>query len=181
MISHWNILDFVIIFTVVISILFGIIKGLVRGVLSFIFLILGIVFAILYYQDLGDWLGKYIDNPDIANFCGFITILVLLLIAGSLLSYTVKKLIVRGPLKSIDRILGSVFGLIRGVILAAVIIFALILFPVKGELVRGSVLSPIVLETMEVILSFLPEKHRETIDIFKFDEQKTNSRVSRKI
>jgi len=167
MISSLNLLDIILIIIVSLSILFGILKGFVRELLSLAFFIIGVILSFLFYSDVGDIYLPHFKNRDVANFAGFITIFVLILVVGTLLTYVVKKIFSLGPLKGIDMIFGGVFGLLRGILISAIIVFALIVFPVNDKLIVQSRLSPYILTTIEVFIDFLPAKYKENIKSLK--------------
>jgi membrane protein required for colicin V production len=162
-----NFLDILLIIILFLSILFGILKGFIRELFSLAFFIIGVVLAFLFYYEVGELFMPYLKNREVSNFIGFITIFVLVLMVGSLVTYLIKKLFTLGPLKNIDMILGGVFGLLRGILIASIIVFALIVFPVNDNLVTQSRLSPYVLTTIEVFIHFLPVKYQEKIQSIK--------------
>ena len=116
-----NILDVVFLLIIFLSILFGVIKGFIRELFSLAFFIIAVVLSFLFYHDIGSVLKKYLKDRDVSNFVGFIIIFVFILIIGSFVTYFLKKMFVLGPLKSVDRILGGVFGLARGVLISAIV------------------------------------------------------------
>ena len=156
-----NLLDILLIIVLFLSIFFGILKGFIRELFSLAFFIIGVVF--LFYYEVGELFMPYLKNREVSNFAGFITIFVVVSIIGSLVTFLIKKLFSFEPMKSIDRILGGVFGLLRGILIASIIVFALIVFPVNDNLVTKSRLSPYILTTIEVCIHFLPAKYQEKI------------------
>jgi membrane protein required for colicin V production len=167
MIGMLNFLDIILIIIFFLSIIFGILKGFIRELFSLAFFIIGVVLSFLFYYDVGELFMPHLKNREVSNFAGFITIFVVVLIVGSLGTYLIKKLFSLGPLKSIDMILGGVFGLLRGILIASIIVFALIVFPVNDGLVTKSRLSPYVLASIEVFVHFLPAKYQEKIQSIK--------------
>ena len=162
-----NILDIILVIILALSILFGILKGFIRELFSLAFFIIAVVLAFLFYYEVGDIYMSGFKNRDVSNFAGFITIFVLVLIIGAVVTYLVKKIFTIGPLKAIDMILGGVFGLLRGILILSIIVFALIVFPVNDNLVVNSRLSPYVIKSIDVFIHFLPAKYKEKIDIIK--------------
>jgi membrane protein required for colicin V production len=134
----------------------GIIKGFIRELFSLAFFIIAAVLAFLFYHEVGDLFIKDIKSKDVANFTGFILIFTVVLIVGSLVTYFTKKVFTIGPLKNIDMILGGVFGLIRGILISSIIVFALISFPVNDKLILESRLSPFAMKTIDVFFKLLP-------------------------
>lgn len=162
-----NILDIILVIILALSILFGILKGFIRELFSLAFFIIGVVLSFLFYYEVGSIYMSGLKNRDVSNFAGFITIFVLVLIVGAVVTYMVKKIFTIGPLKTIDMILGGLFGVLRGILIASIIVFALIVFPVNDGLIVKSQLSPYVIKSIEVFIHFLPAKYQEKIEIIK--------------
>jgi len=162
-----NILDIILIIILALSILFGILKGFIRELFSLAFFIIAVVLSFLFYYEVGDMYMSGLKNRDVSNFAGFITIFVLVLIVGAVVTYFVKKIFTIGPLKAIDMILGGLFGLLRGILITSIIVFALIVFPVNDNLIVKSQLSPYVIKSIEVFVHFLPAEYKEKIGIIK--------------
>lgn len=187
MIKSLNILDIVFLIVVFFSILLGVFKGFVRELFSLVFLVIAVVVSFLFYYEAGTILMKYLDNRELSNFVGFISIFVLILVIGAVVTYFLKKILTVGPLKAVDRILGGVFGLLRGVLISGIIVFGLVLFPVDGSLLGKSKLSPYVTGSIEFFLKLLPDNIRKKFDFFdsktrrgkNSHDGKKNNRISR--
>lgn len=162
-----NILDIILIIILGLSILLGILKGFIRELFSLAFFIIGVVLSFLFYNEVGGIYMPGLKNRDVSNFAGFITIFVLVLIVGAVVTYFVKKIFTIGPLKAIDMILGGLFGLLRGILIASITVFALIVFPVNDSLIVKSQLSPYIIKSIEVFVHFLPAEYKEKIGNIK--------------
>ncbi|MCK4835580.1 MAG: CvpA family protein [Candidatus Aminicenantes bacterium] len=176
-----NILDFAFLIIMVLSVFFGIWKGLIRELFSLAFFIIAVVLSFLYYFEAGNMFLKQIKSRDVANFVGFLLIFVSIVIVGSLVTYFIKRVFIIGPLKSIDRILGGVFGLLRGILISAILVFGLISFPIDEKLVLESKLSPVVIKTINVFFNLLPEKFKQKLKLFKENDRQKNNRTGRKV
>lgn len=189
MTASLNVLDIVFLIVVLFSILLGVIKGFVRELFSLVFLVVAVTFAFLFYDEAGTFFVKYLENRELSNFAGFISIFVMILIVGAVVTYFLKKILTVGPLKSVDRILGGVFGLLRGILISGIIVFGLIVFSVKEDVVTKSKLSPYVLHSIDIFVKLLPDRIRKKLDFINgsthkgrdsHDRQK-NSRFSRTV
>ena len=120
------------------------------------FLIAALVVAFMYYQDMGLLLNGVIKERDLADLAGFLLLLLLVGVAGSLLSRLIGKLLAGGPLKALDRMLGAVFGVLRATLLAGIIIYGFIAFPLNDELLRRSRLAPYLISGMAAGIEILP-------------------------
>ena len=162
-----NILDIVFIIIIFLSIFLGILKGFIRELFSLVFLIIAAVLSFLYYSEIGGILVKYIKNKNISKFIGFVLIFVIVLIIGSVVTFLLKKIFVLGPLKSIDKILGGVFGLIRGILISCVIVFGLIASKVDSKLCINSKLFPFFKETIDFTFNLVPDESENKKDVTK--------------
>ncbi len=171
-----NLLDGLFLVLILVSVLMGVIKGFIRELLSLAFFIIAVVLAFLFYHDVGTLLMKNIESRNVANFAGFTAVFAGVLIVGSVVTFLVKKAFNIGPLKGIDRILGSVFGLLRGMLICGIILFGLIVFPVDDNLVTDSRLSPFVLDTLQIFYKLLPGKLQEKVNIFNREQMLQNQK-----
>ena len=176
-----NFLDIVFLIIIVSSTIFGMLKGFIRELFSLVFFIIAVVLSFLYYFEAGNIFLKQIKNRDVANFVGFLLIFVSVLLVGSLVTHVIKKIFIIGPMKSIDRILGSAFGLLRGILISAILVLGLISFPVDSRLVTESKISPFLLNTIEIFFDVFPQKFKQKFEIFKDHDRQENNRTSRTV
>ena len=170
-----NILDLLFIMVFFFSVLFGIIRGLVRELLSMCFLIAALIIAFIYYQDLGLLLSGLIKKRDMADLAGFLLLLLVVASAGSLITRLLGKYLVIGPLKGLDRMLGAVFGLLRATLLAGIVIYSFMAFPLNDELLRQSQLAPYLINAIVTGIEILPPVVRDKLKLLNlYDYQKSN-------
>jgi membrane protein required for colicin V production len=160
---------------VILSTLFGVIKGFIRELFSLAFFVIALILSFLYYSEVGTIYGKYLSK-NTANFAGFVTLFVLVLIVGTLVTFLIKKMFILGPLKTIDRIFGGVFGLVRGILITALIVFVMVAFQINDNLVHKSRFSPFVLDTIRVVFKLTPEKFKEKKDAIIDDLSRQENR-----
>ncbi|MDT8440218.1 MAG: CvpA family protein [Desulfuromonadales bacterium] len=115
----------------------GLLRGLLKEACSLTGLFLGAFLAFRYHGPLADALLGQADLPvplalGITFALLFLATMVLFLALGYLLSRFVKLLFLGG----FNRLLGGLFGLVQGMLLLAVVLFALSLRPLPGELNR---------------------------------------------
>lgn len=156
-----TILDIVFLSIVGISVVLGIIKGFIRELFSLVFLIIGGVLAFLFYKDVGKSLMKYVKNENLTNFMGFIIIFAGVLIVGAFITYAVRKIFTFGPLQAVDRILGGVFGLVRGILVSAVIVLMFLAFPFHDDMLVESKIAPYLVDTIRVVVKWFPKSVTE--------------------
>ncbi len=160
-----NWLDIVITVALIIPIFTGLKQGLVKAALSLAGLIVGVILASNFYEQLAGVLG-FISNEDIANVAAFIIILVVVMIianvVAALLKFTAKAVM----LGWIDRLGGAVFGFLMGAIFMGAILASLVKFFGTG-LASESWLAGILLDKFPLVLALLPSEFDTIRDFFQ--------------
>jgi membrane protein required for colicin V production len=116
-----NILDIVIVSIIAISGLIGVYRGLVRELMSLVGWIVSAWLAWRYAYVFAPVFDSVIESSDVRKAASFITIFLVSLVMFALLSYFISKIMSKSALKGMDRTLGMLFGLLRGVIIIAVL------------------------------------------------------------
>lgn len=113
--------DWIIGLVFLISVVVGMWRGFVKEALSIASWIMAFWLAISFCHEAGEFIGGYVNIPTetFRVWAGFSLVFVVTLFAFALLSMLVTKLMLHGPVKTLDRILGVGFGGIRA---AAIII-----------------------------------------------------------
>jgi uncharacterized protein YkwD/uncharacterized membrane protein required for colicin V production len=120
--SDLNWLDWVVLGLLLLSAIDGTRRGLLLGALDLAAAAVGVFAAILFERPLGDWAVSVVPaiDPALAHLGAFLVVLVLVQVAiGSTvgrLVFAVARGLAATPIGWIDRLLGLVPGLIRGVI-----------------------------------------------------------------
>jgi membrane protein required for colicin V production len=176
MIRHFNVLDLVFGGIALVSLIAGIIRGLVSELFSLGFLILSVVLAIAFYPPAAVVWLKLVADKGLANFFGFLTIFLAVLILGSVMTGWLKKLVADSPLGPLDRLLGGVFGLIRALVLSWIIVFCFLELRAREDVLLHSRLSPYVMRSFRIFLNLVPENARKKIETLQYHDQQKNSR-----
>ena len=149
-----NWLDIIILISLVVSVFAGLRRGLVKSVLSLAGLIIGVVLAGHLYKSVSGIL-TFISNEDAANIVAFILILVLVMMAAFFFARLLKSAIKVVMLNWVDRVGGTVFGLLVGAILWGAILAAWVKSFGPG-LVTESLLASVLLDIFPLVLGLLP-------------------------
>ncbi|MBB71307.1 MAG: colicin V production CvpA [Legionellales bacterium] len=121
--SHFlSIADYGIILIFGISILISIVRGFIKESLSLIVWGVAIWLGITFSADVANLLKGVIERPQIRQMVGFLIIFILSLILGAILNHAVATLIKKTGLSGTDRLLGVIFGFLRGTLVVAVLI-----------------------------------------------------------
>jgi len=151
-----NALDIVILVILVVTLVLGLIKGLVRQVIGIAAVIAGLVLAARYYDRVAAVFGRAFNSEKWASIAAFAVIFIIVLLVGSLISFLVRKLL-PGPLRFADHLFGGVLGLVQGVLISGVIIFALLAFPVNKSLLIESRLAPYCYWLTKAMVRLIPQ------------------------
>jgi membrane protein required for colicin V production len=117
-----TIVDIIVIAVVGISILLGVIKGLVREVLSLAAWVVAFLAANLAAPEVARLLPASMASEEIRLLAGFAAVFVVVLIGLSVLAVMVSKLVKIAGLGMADRVLGGVFGLVRGTLVVVILV-----------------------------------------------------------
>ena len=116
------IIDILIAVAIVISVIVGIVRGFVKEAISLTALLVAIWAALYFGPAVGDISESWISSEDLQKWFGRILVFAVILSIGGLLSWGLSKLVRLSVLSGMDRLAGSVFGVLRGVLLIAVFI-----------------------------------------------------------
>jgi len=170
-----NWIDVILISILALTSILGVVKGLVKQVFGLLAVIIGLILALGFYSQ-ASWLYlRFISNEVLAHFLGFLTIFLIVLCLGWVSSYGLSKFI-KGPLKLLNNILGGGLGLLKGILICGVVVFALLVFPISKKALKGSALSPVCLQMTRAIISLIPEELKER---FKEAYQEVTRRVEK--
>jgi len=114
--------DYFILAIIVISALLSLWRGFFTEALSLISWLAALWVAMLYFDELGRYLARWIDTPSVRDAVAFVMLFVGTVMAGSVVSFLVGKLVEKSGLTATDRALGVVFGMARGVVIVAVLV-----------------------------------------------------------
>jgi len=110
------VIDIIIIVALSISMIIGFVRGFVKEIIS-VFTLLFAIWASSYFgANLGNYFDVWINSSEMRTWSGRILIFIVILFSGSILGWFFSKLIRIVMLGGIDRLVGSLFGAIRGLL-----------------------------------------------------------------
>ncbi|MEO6929236.1 MAG: CvpA family protein [Casimicrobiaceae bacterium] len=108
---------------IVASSLLALIHGIIKELFSLAAWILGLGAAILLAGPVGEWFPvDMLGSPHLRYVVAFVLILVGVLILGALLGTLLKSSARAIGLGTLDRLLGGLFGVVRGVLIAMIMV-----------------------------------------------------------
>ncbi len=168
--AAWNWLDCILAAIVLASVVSAMVKGFVQEIISLASVLVGLIAAALGYQRAALWFEDLSKSHEVALGLGFLVLFLGVTLLGTLTGLLARKLIKTAGIQWFDRFLGGVFGLVRGVLIDAILLMALLAFAIKPDAVQQSVLAPYVTTGARVIALIMPgnlrAQFREGFDKF---------------
>lgn len=154
-------LDIVFIAIFSISILFALLKGLAREIISLASLIGGFLLAVFFYGIPAHMFRQFSKTDAIANLLGFFVLFFGCILIGAIAAFLVNRFIKAASLKWLDRLLGGVFGLLRGWAIASILVVALVSFPVRDDFLARSIFAPYLLAGAKMAIYCVPQDMKD--------------------
>jgi membrane protein required for colicin V production len=121
------VLDWVVLAVLAASVLLGLWRGLVYEVLSVLNWIAAFLLAQWLALRAAELMPLVHASDSIRYAAGFVVVFIAALFAGGMLAWLVSKLVAAAGLAPVDRVLGGLFGLVRGTV--AVLALAVFVHP----------------------------------------------------
>jgi len=118
------IIDILIAVIIAASIIMGIVRGFVKEAISVAALVVAIWAALYFGPSVGKISEGWLGSPGLQMLFGRILVFLVILALGGLLGWGIGKIVRMSALSGFDRVLGSAFGAVRGVLLVAVAVIA---------------------------------------------------------
>jgi len=145
-------------------------KGFVREVIGLAAAVLALVLGMWFYGTAAEMVAPFTGPGRVANLVGFLMVVIAVLAAGGVAGWTVKRFIHAIGLSIVDRLLGAMFGVARGTLIATALLTAYMTFGPRGEnagarsggakeappAVVHSEIAPYLLEASRVFVSIAP-------------------------
>ena len=117
--------DYILIGVLLLSALVGAVRGLIREALSLVIWVLALWCAARFGGQAAELFSNTLDNPLWRLWAGRVTLFVGVLFAGSVVAWLIGYFVRKSVITGTDRVLGVLFGIARGVVLAGILVLAL--------------------------------------------------------
>jgi membrane protein required for colicin V production len=152
-------LDWIFVAVLLASLVLGAWRGLVYEVLSALNWLCAFVLAQWLGPDLAHMLPMSSTNDTVRLAAGFVGVFIAAVFVGGLIARLLKKLVETVGLRPVDRVLGAMFGTVRGVILClvATVLVQMTVFK-TNELWVESVGAGVAVAALKGLKPVMPEK-----------------------
>lgn len=158
-------MDVIIVTIVGICLVLGAFRGLIQEVSSIIGVIAGFYAAFRYYSLLAEQLAPWFTEKNIASLIAFIVIFLAIFFLVTFLGVMIRKGLSVASLGWVDKVAGSVFGFVKGILLVAVLLVVLTAFlPKNNRVLRESFFTPYVMEIAEALVELVPNDLKVKFD-----------------
>src|SRR3990167_4123813 len=149
--ASYNWIDYLVLAIILWSIIAGFMRGLVKEIVSLITLVAAGIIAIIFANPLANWIASAsyaqslissmsthlgVDTVQSVSYIilglSYIILFLAVLIIGAVIGSSISYAVAATGIGIINRILGGLFGMIRGVVIVIVIMFLVELTPLVG-------------------------------------------------
>lgn len=117
--------DWVILAIIAISASISLIRGFVREAMSLAGWVIAFFIAKGFYQDLALFLADSIETPSLRFGVAWVMLFFATLTVAGLVNYLIGRLIQAVGLSGMDRLMGMVFGALRGILVVSLVAIGL--------------------------------------------------------
>jgi membrane protein required for colicin V production len=154
--------DYAILGILVLSVLISVWRGFLREALSLATWVAAFFVAVSFADTVALRLSDFISVPSVRLAAGFLLLLLATLILGGLVGFLLSRLLEGTGLDGTDRVLGVVFGVMRGVVVVVILILLAALTPLPEDpWWQQSALLPRFIELADMVRDLLPPSYAE--------------------
>ena len=116
------IIDIIIAVALLVSIIIGFVRGFVKESISIAALVIAIWASLYFGPAVGEVSQSWLSSVEAQTWFGRILVFAIVLSIGGLLGWGISKLVRLSVLSGLDRMMGSLFGMLRGIIVVALLV-----------------------------------------------------------
>lgn len=125
--------DYFVLAVMAISLLVGVMRGVMSEILALIAWVAAFIAARIWAVPLGNLLLADLPDPLWRQLAGFVGVFVVVLIGFALLRWVMAMLLKAAGLRPLDRVLGALFGVVRGMLVLLILVLQAGLTPLPQQ------------------------------------------------
>lgn len=157
----FSVLDWLIVLVVVLNVVGAIAQGFFYELFSFAGVVVGYLIAAWEYPRVAEFYSHYVNSVWAADIAGFLTIFFVVLLLGSVAGKIARGMVEGVGLRWIDRLLGGLFGFLKGIAVCTVVVLALAAFSPTSPWIGDSRIAPFMLVTGRALIWAAPADLRQ--------------------
>jgi membrane protein required for colicin V production len=169
-----NLADLLIVAVLVVSVVAAFVKGFFVEVFSLAGVLFGLFFAAANYGRLTPWILRLVQNHEVANLIAFLLIALVVMLLASLAGRLFRGVVRQVGLGIVDRLLGALFGLVKGCVVVTLVLMAVVAFLPPQDWLKNSRLAPVFLTAAHggshVVPFALGEKIRQGLQVLRMEQ-----------
>lgn len=171
----------VVVFTIItFSSILAMLRGFSRGIFSIFSWILAALGAYFFHDQLLPYVVPYITHSSLALFTSCAIIFIVIFLFTSFLTMRLSSLVLQSSVGPVDRLLGFIFGIARGIIICAVgtvLVTNMIQQKKRPEWLIKSASAPTLFQVGDKFLKLFPQNAIDLIDHMKAEPEKITSKA----
>ncbi len=128
---HW--VDIIVFVIIGFSVVIGLFRGLVKEAISLATWILGVWVGLSFSSMLANKLPFQLGDQTVQVVIAFAILFLAILVAGGIVNYLIGQLVDKTGLSGTDRLMGLVFGFLRGGLIVAIMVLLATLTSMPNE------------------------------------------------
>ncbi len=149
---------------------FGLVRGVTRGLIKEVASIAGVLVggyvALTYYHGFTDSMADYVKTAEVANLLAFFFLFIIVFLGVAAVGVIIKYFLKIAHLGNVDRVFGAIFGLSKGILISAVVVFGLTLLLPQGnaKALENSFMAPHVTRISASMVQSIPDQLKQGFD-----------------
>jgi membrane protein required for colicin V production len=176
----FNWVDYIILVIIGLSTVVGVFRGFIKEAISLLVWVAAIFVAIKLFPPLGQYIHKHgINSIIVSNIIAFVGLFLITLLIGLIINIVISLLIEKTGLNATDRLLGIVFGLVRGVLLVAILLMFVTLSSLhQADSIKQSKLASTFLPISDWLSKFVPKGLDYAMNAIEPSSSKDSSKMT---
>jgi len=166
-----SIFDWALVLIVLVSVLQAIAQGFFYEFFSLAGVVVGYLLAAWEYPRVAAWYAQHVNSQWTADIAGFFTIFLAVVVLAGIIGRIASRLVRAVGLRWFDRLLGAVFGFVRGAVMTTVVVLALAAFAPQWGWLQQSRVAPFLLVSGRALIWAAPadlrQRFREGWDLLR--------------